>query len=111
MCTETHFYLSTSSQDLLPLSPQFRLGGAIFVFRAKISLKTAKNMPFSILFRPMGAIAPFAIAPPSYATACHPRLEFISIIIFASIIHFFFKIGEVLRYFEGEKVITSYVSK
>ena len=67
MCTEAHFHLSTSSQDFLPLSTQFRLGGAILVFRAKISLKTAKNMPFRILFRPTGgAIAPFA--PPPLAT-------------------------------------------
>ena len=36
-------------------------GGAISRLRTKINLKTAKNMLFCILFRPMGgAIAPFA---------------------------------------------------
>ena len=62
MCTEAHFHLSTSSQDLLRSHPNFVWGVAIFVFRAKISLKTAKIMLFHILFRPMGG----------YSTICPP---------------------------------------
>ena len=58
-CPDTRFYFS--SHELW--------GGTIFVFRAKIHLKTAKNMLICILFRTMGwgAVAPFA-PPPSYAT-------------------------------------------
>ena len=41
-----------------------RRGGAIFIFEAKIGLKSTKNVLFCILFRPMGG----ARAPPGYAT-------------------------------------------
>ena len=39
-------------------------GGAVFIFRAKIGLKSTKNVQFCILFRPIGG----ARAPPAYAT-------------------------------------------
>ena len=44
------------------------IGGAIFVFSAKIGLKTAKNVAFCVLFRPMGAVDPLAPLPRGYAT-------------------------------------------
>ena len=36
-------------------------GGAIFVFRAKIGLKSAKNGVFCMLFRPMGGYSPLPL--------------------------------------------------
>ena len=65
MCTDTHFYSSSLSHDLLIVSPQLRLeGGAIFVFRAKISLRTAKKHAILHTFQASGgAIAPFAPPP------------------------------------------------
>ena len=52
--------ISGSSPTLTPIS----FGGAIFVFRAKIGLKTAKNMLFRILFRPMGELEHHLPPPP-----------------------------------------------
>ena len=43
------------------------VGGAIFVFTAKIGLKSAKNRLFCILFKAMRGLEPPAL--PSYATA------------------------------------------
>ena len=58
-----------------PILIAHTFGGAIFVFEAKISLKSAKNRVFCILFRPMGG----AIALPGYATAfCRSQLTWLA---------------------------------
>ena len=50
------------SQLLLP-NP---VGGAVFIFGAKVGLKSTKNVLFCILFRPVGGYSP--PPPPGYAT-------------------------------------------
>ena len=54
-------------------------GGAIFVFNAKIGLKSAKNGVFCILFRPMGGgvspPAPFCLRYCSSVGNCSPPLQ------------------------------------
>ena len=52
---------ASPSQLLLPNS----IGGATFMFGAKIGLKSTKNVVFCILFRPMGR----GCSPSGYATA------------------------------------------
>ena len=44
------------------------MGGAIFNFSQKIGLKSAKNVPFCILHKPMGGLEPPRPLP-GYATA------------------------------------------
>ena len=57
--------ITASPSQLLFANPS---GGAIFIFGAKIGLKSTKNVIFCILFRQMGGIrAP--PAPPGYANA------------------------------------------
>ena len=51
---ETQFFWSIPCQLLDQFLSQIPLGGAIFVFSAKIGLKMAKNRVFWILFRPIG---------------------------------------------------------
>ena len=46
----------------------FRMGGAIFHFSQKISLKSIKNMRFCILHQPMGGARAPPAPPPGYAT-------------------------------------------
>ena len=46
--------MASLSQLLLP-NP---VGGAVFIFGAKISIKSPKNMLFCILFRPIGGLEP-----------------------------------------------------
>ena len=53
--------ITASPSQLLPPTP---VGGAVFIFGAKIGLKSPKNVLFCILFWP---IAP--LPPPGYATA------------------------------------------
>ena len=50
---------SRPSQLLLPIN----IGGAVFIFGAKIGLKSTKNVLFCILFRPMGGL--IALPPPA----------------------------------------------
>ena len=46
---------TSTSQLRYPIS--FR-GGAVFIFSPKIDLKSTKNVPFCILYRPMGGLEP-----------------------------------------------------
>ena len=55
--------ITASPSQLLIANP---IGGAIFIFGAKIGRKSTKNVLFCILFRPMGSSSP---PPPGYATA------------------------------------------
>ena len=49
---------------------QFPLGGAVFNFSPKISLKSTKNVRFCILHKPMGGGAWGPPPPPGYASDC-----------------------------------------
>ena len=51
---EIQLFLSKSHRFLYQFSSPIPMGGTIFVFRAKIGLKSTKNVVFCILFRPMG---------------------------------------------------------
>ena len=53
----------------------FRMGGAIFHFSQKISLKSTKNMRFCILHKPMGGGLEPPPAPPGYATVYKHNFE------------------------------------
>ena len=65
---KTYFFWSKSRQVLDQFSLPIPRRGAIFVFSAKIGLKSGENGVFFILFRPMvGIVAPF-LPPPGYAT-------------------------------------------
>ena len=49
----------------------FRMGGAIFHFSQKISLKGTKYMRFCILHNPMGGARAPPAPPPGYATGAY----------------------------------------
>ena len=56
---ETRFLFEITSDPWpIIIANTTREGGAIFVFSAKIGLKSAKNGMFCILFRPMGGYSP-----------------------------------------------------
>ena len=56
-------FLIQITANLLQLLLPNPVGGAVFIFRAKIGLKNTKNVPFWILFRSMEGYTP-----PGYAT-------------------------------------------
>ena len=72
MCSENHIFSSTSSQDLLLVSPQSRLGGGYFRFQSKNQPQNCKKHAILHTFQANGggAVAPFA-TPPSYATGSY----------------------------------------
>ena len=74
MCTEAHFHLSTSPEDLLPLSPQFRWGGLFSFLGQKSASKLQKHAILHTFQVNGGAIAPFA----PLATLLHLRSNLIA---------------------------------
>ena len=60
-----------SRQVLHNFGSQILLGGTVFIFWAKIGLKSTKNVRFWTLFRPMGGLEP--PRPPGYATVYGPK--------------------------------------
>ena len=67
--SEIQTVLSPESRQLLHNFLTKSLRGAVFMFGAKIGLKSTKNVPFCILFRPMEeARAPPPPPPAGYAT-------------------------------------------
>ena len=75
--------ISGSSPSLIPIT----FGEAIFVFSAEISLKSAKNTVFCILFRPMGKTRvppppPPPPPPPFLATLLVTDIYFVRFLLF-----------------------------
>ena len=63
-----HYSGPNNGKSFTTFAPQSRWGGAVFIFGAKIGIKSTKNVLFCILFRPIGgAVAPPAPLPPGYA--------------------------------------------